>query len=113
MDRGIKFRAWQNGMVFQEKCGTEGLLKFFKQLYEDCILMQYTGLKDSSGKEIYEGDLLKFLAFHNTPDEWRRGQVIYETHGFFISDLEEPFYRCHLGSPSSLEIIGNIFEIQN
>lgn len=64
MNREIKFRAWDDGvMIYSDKNASDELYErlryFFHRIREDAILMQYTGLKDKNGKEIYEGDLLK------------------------------------------------------
>jgi uncharacterized phage protein (TIGR01671 family) len=69
--RDIKFRAWDNGKMqkvsfnnlyvnFYHPKGTIYIrdeMKPFGKTHET-ILMQYTGLKDKNGKEIYEGDIL-------------------------------------------------------
>lgn len=78
----------------------------------DFILMQSTGLKDKNGKEIYEGDIVKYKSGCNTYTE----EVAYDKNfaGFGVRDagadiifsFEELAEDIGL---SSLEVIGNIY----
>lgn len=62
--REIKFRAWHKqlkDMIYNDLCKNPFDTFWyndgeFSDMYE---LMQYTGLKDKNGKEIYEGDKVK------------------------------------------------------
>ena len=56
--REIKFRAWDGGQMFQVEHlslidgGVNGLHLLWKSL------MQYTGLQDSEGNDLYESDII-------------------------------------------------------
>ena len=68
------------------------------EYYNDLILMQYTGLHDKNGIEIYESDIYKECDLHGVI-EYYRNRFIVEFNNGTVS------YPCELG-----EVIGNIHE---
>ncbi len=57
--REIKFRAWYPDWKRMEYFTLEDAEKMY---FVDCVIMQFTGLHDRNGKEIYEGDIVRWQA---------------------------------------------------
>lgn len=65
-------------------------------------LMQYTGLKDKNGVEIYEGDILR--EYSNEIEDW----IVSYEDGSFVGTFDNV---CeHLYEICDLEVIGNIYD---
>ncbi len=122
MEREIKFRAWQK--AHKKMLTWEGF--FRNTTVEDAfnnpqyVLMQFTGLKDKNGKEIYEGDIVEYLQMFGSSktDEWNRekGIVRWWKDGWlpFVweNDMsgDDDWYSNH---QKDYRIIGNIYESPN
>ena len=69
-------------------------------------IMQYTGLSDKNGKEIYEGDLV---------DEYGNRKLVYrvgfDRGHFTLTDIENGYDRLGIWNVHmNMEIIGNIYQ---
>lgn len=81
----------------------------------DCTLRQYAELKDSHGKEIYEGAILEAV-FELFDDELKTimdaGVVVFKNCGFKVKTFDnhnETLYEWYWLS-EELKVIGNIYE---
>ena len=119
MNRPIKFRVWDKretkGMSTQNMLYDAQLHHFWQDFvdYPGYELMQYTGLKDSKGNEIYEGDILKN---HYDVSNNIIGQVLYESdHGGYIFQWKrkgrgQDYKNLNCDVAFESVIVGNIFE---
>lgn len=105
--REIKFRFWsvENVMLDDHEGWSEGIgINYALHCSGEYgyKIMQYTGLKDKNGKDIFEGDVLSKDPFL---------KVVYENGGFcFANDLASGSDRISQDRVGRLEIIGNIYE---
>lgn len=116
MTREIKFRAWdkkETKQVVELSYDQYGGIDVFISHGINAgplgptSLMQFTGLKDKNGKEIYEGDVVSF-ATENTKYNW----LVSFYDGCFGFERKNQFITVGFVNHGTdeLEVIGNIYE---
>lgn len=138
MNREIKFRVFikeQNRCVYVGDKTNDTYINFLEDTWwvydtfdgkhnliasseHDDILMQYTGLKDKNGKNIYEGDIVIWEAcdceirfgFHVVATDMD-GIIIDKAYGFYLWWIDQEFSESITENVEGhCEVIGNIYE---
>ena len=123
--REIKFRAWDkkyNQMVSWDDISKNNIIGSLinnnNRSISNGVLMQFTGLLDKNGIEIYEGDIVRKLN-----GNYKLGKVVFEFGMFCFESIgcgiyvgSDAFLHIHslhykeYNSNNNYEVIGNIYE---
>lgn len=118
MNRELKFRVWDycarnfvdNGVgQYITECSWDGEVAY----------LQFTGLLDKNGKEIYEGDIVRY--YQTEEDREGKidflGKIEYHHNGFWVFPIDEEYKKAYKffqietqAKSIKVEVIGNIFE---
>jgi len=121
--REIKFRVWDSKKMIGNNLDIEDLMSGILLFKPSFIWMQFTGLKDGKGIEVYKGDILRTPCkqtfyikkpnVHGLGAEMGKRETVgivvceWDSYGFKFRHINKGMYNI---SVPKFEIIGNIYE---
>ena len=121
MKRNIKFKAkrldngeWVKGSLVKTPFGT------FIEWYEDSIcnkrevnpdtVCQFTGLKDNSGNEIWEGDIVEFEIYDLCKGRVKTKAVVEYISSEYVAVTDGTHYSLSTKCIKCIKVVGNKFD---
>lgn len=119
-NREIKFRVWDGKKIIytdaprrvMNDSGGHPYLPFYLHQHtfdnKNIVIEQFTGLKDSKGKDIYRGDILKasYEARYKGDEPIKIQATVHFHHSYWAVGG----YKMFIFDDDKLEVIGNIHE---
>jgi len=121
MNREIKFRVW-NGLKMEhnvmagflgafyvqgiDEKDSASMSQFNTKYPENTALMQFTGLVDKKGIDVYEGDIIE--------KHFEKFEIIWNENAWQLTKVndwyKQQFYIAHLFDYKNSVVVGNIYE---
>ena len=105
MNRLLKFRVWDNVDYMSSPFTLQDVQERKIEFTPDCVVMQFIGLFDKDGKEIFEGDIVSSGDKDSCVVEYVGDTFMRHVIRWDLRNQYYPFRSHH-----QYKIIGNIFQ---